>query len=84
MWLNEFKVAIVTKDTKKINSLMASMPQFEELAEMEEAFYLFQQADKLLNELKDETAKTMKKLRDNISFIESTYTKNTSKLDIMQ
>lgn len=84
MWLNEFKVAIVSKNTDKINDLVINMPQFEELSEMEEAFFLFQQAEKLLNDLKNETSTTMKKIKDNISFIESTYTKNTPKLDIMQ
>lgn len=84
MWLNEFKAAIVTKDTKKIDDLMTSMPQFEDLSEMEEAFYLFQQADKLLNDLKNETSHTMKKLKDNISFIESTHTEETSRFNVLQ
>ena len=84
MWLNEFKVAIIEKNIKKIDSLIASMPEFESIDEMEEAFYLFKSADELLNTLKDETAKTMKKIKDNIAFIESTHTKNPPKLDIMQ
>lgn len=84
MWLNEFKAAIVTKDTKKIDDLMTSMPQFEDLSEMEEAFYLFQQADKLLKDLKNETSITMKKIKDNISFLESTHTEETSRLNILQ
>ncbi len=84
MWLNEFKVALTSKDTKKINELLTDMPQFEELSQMEEAFYLFKQAETLLNELKDETLQTMNKIKSNISFIESTYTKNSTKLDIMQ
>ena len=62
---------------------MTNMPQFKDLGEMEEAFYLFQEADKLLNELKNETLRTMKKIRDNISFINSTHTINATKLDIM-
>ncbi|WP_345980118.1 hypothetical protein [Sulfurimonas sp. HSL3-2] len=84
MWLNEFKAAIVTKDTKKIDDLMTSMPQFEDISEMEEAFYLFQQADKLLKDLKNETSITMKKIKDNISFLESTHTEETSRLNILQ
>lgn len=62
---------------------MDAMPQFDTLDEMEEAFYLFQQADKLLNDLKNETARTMRKIKDNISFIESTHITNAPKLDIM-
>ena len=84
MWLNEFKAAIVTKDTKKIDALMESMPQFKELSEMEEAFYLFQQADQLLKDLKNETSMTMKKIKDNISFLDSTHTEDTPRLNILQ
>lgn len=84
MWLNEFKAAIVTKDVKKIDALMGNMPQFQELSEMEEAFYLFQQADKLLNDLKNDTSNTIKKIKDNISFIESTYTEDTPRFNILQ
>ena len=84
MWINEFKVAIITKDTKKIDQLIMNMPQFETLEEMQEAFYLFNHARELLESLKNETAQSMKKIKDTIRYIESTNAKTPSKLDIMQ
>lgn len=84
MWLNEFKIAIISKDIQKIDSLISSMPQFKEIREMEETFYLFRQADELLNTLKNETAISMKKIRDTISFVESTQTPGSFRLNILQ
>jgi hypothetical protein len=84
MWLNEFKIALISQDIDKMTLLLAKMPQFSSLQEMEEVFYLFKQAEKLLHELKDETALAMKKLKDTICYIESTHTNSSSKLDIIQ
>ena len=84
MWINDFKLAIISKDTNKIDFLVTQMPQFESLSEMQEAFYLLNHAKELLEGLKDETAKSMKKIKDTIRYIESTSTKNTVNLDIMQ
>ncbi len=84
MWLGEFKVAIITKDIQKIDKLIPQMPQFEALDEMQEAFYLFKQAEELLHNLKDETAIAMKKVKDSIRYMESTSIDAAPKLDIMQ
>ena len=84
MWNNEFKLAILNKDTKRIDLLLTQMPKFETLEEMQEAFYLFNHARELLEGLKDETAKSMKKINETIRYIESTSTEIPSKLDIMQ
>ncbi len=84
MWNNEFKLAILNKDTKQIDLLLTQMPKFETLEEMQEAFYLFNHARELLEGLKDETAKSMKKIKETIRYIESTSTEIPSKLDIMQ
>jgi hypothetical protein len=84
MWNNEFKLAILNKDTKQIDLLLTQMPQFETLEEMQEAFYLMNHARELLEGLKDETAKSMKKIKETIRYIESTSTEIPAKLDIMQ
>lgn len=84
MWMNEFKVALVEQNIKALEILINTMPQFETLEEMEETFYLMKQAKELLEDLKNETAKSMKKIKENIRYIESTRMKSASKLDIMQ
>jgi hypothetical protein len=85
MWMNEFKVALIQKDVKTLDTLILEMPQFETLDEMQEAFYLMNHAKDLLENLKNETAITMKKIKENIRYIESTQQAKTSlKLDIIQ
>lgn len=84
MWINEFKIAIITKNPQEIDRLALQMPKFESLEEMQEVFYLLGHAKKLLENLKNETALSMKKIKDTISYIESTSTINSTKLDIMQ
>lgn len=84
MWINEFKLSIINKDIKQVDLLITQMPEFETLEEMQEAFYLFNHARELLEGLKEETAKSMKKIKETIRYIESTSIKNPAKLDIMQ
>ena len=84
MWLNEFKVALITQDTKKIGELVLDVPEFKTQEEQEEAYYLYIQSYELLTNLKNETLASMKKMKDTIAFIESSYTKSSAKLDIMQ
>ena len=84
MWLSEFKVALVTKNTDKIGALISQMPQFKTPNEAEEAFYLFKQAKELLENLKDETVLNMKKVKDSIRYIESTNKSASAQFDILQ
>ena len=63
---------------------MDTMPEFKTLEEMEEAFYLFKQATELLEGLKEQTALTMRNIKNHIAFMESSQPKNSPKLDIMQ
>lgn len=85
MWMNEFKVALIEKNVKALDTLILQMPQFETLDEMEEAFYLMNHARELLENLKNDTARTMKKIKENIRYIESTQQTHSSlKLDIIQ
>jgi hypothetical protein len=84
MWSNEFKVALITKNIKELDKLILEMPQFETLNEMQEAFYLLNHAKELLKTLKDETAQSMKKIKDTIRYLELTQPNNIQKLDIIQ
>lgn len=82
MWLNSLKIAIIEKNTDKINELLSDLPQLEEKEEIEQAIYLLREASELVHTLKDETAATMKQLKKNMDFLKSTETQKTNKLDI--
>ena len=83
MWLKQLKIAIIEKNTNKLNELMDSLPQLENTEEIEEALYLIKEASELVYTLKDETSVSMRQMKKNIDFLNSTQTstqKNT--LDI--
>ena len=71
MWNNQLKIALATKDVEKIDTLVKTMPQFEDLKDMEEAFYLMNQARDFLESLKSDTLHSMNKMKKNINFIKS-------------
>lgn len=82
MWLNSLKIAIIEKNTDKINELLENLPKLEDKDEIEQAIYLLREASELVHTLKDETAATMKQLKKNMDFLKSTETQKTNKLDI--
>ena len=82
MWLQEFKIALIEEDTQKLAELSDADLQFETVEEVQEAMLLIQQADKLFNRLKNETALAMKQLKKNIDFLKSTEAPAVSTLDI--
>lgn len=82
MWLNDFKIAIVQKDTDRINTLLSEMPQFTDLKEMETAAYLLKEANDLLHTLQNDTKHSMQQLKKNIDFLKSTHSDDTPTLNI--
>lgn len=82
MWLTNFKIAIVEKDSPKIKKLLSTMPQFEKRDEVEQAMYLLKEASKLMHKLKDETSITMKKMQKHRDFLNSTQAPQINKFDI--
>jgi len=83
MWLEQFKIALVTKNTDKLGNLISKMPKFEKVQEMQKASYLIKEALVLLHSLKDETQKDMGKLKSRINFIKSftNHKKNHPRID---
>ena len=82
MWLNKFKVALAQKDTDSIEKLLDEVPNFEDIEDAKKASFLFEEALKLFNTLKDETAASMKQLKKNIDFVNVTSAKPSNTLDI--
>jgi len=81
-WLNKLQIAIVEKNPQRIDELVADMPAFEDVDEMQSAASLVQEALRLVHTLKDETGETLVKLQKHKDFLESTTNVSLNKLDI--
>jgi hypothetical protein len=82
MWLDSFKLALILEETTTLSTLLDQMPRFENLAEMEEAAFLLQQAYELTERNKHETAHTLKQLKNTLEFLKSTQNLTDSSLNI--
>ncbi len=83
MWLNQLKIAIVSRDMEKMNTLMDDLPQLESKAEIDSALTLLQEATKLVKSLQDNTKASMIQMKKNINFLDSTQSSRTSQFDII-
>ena len=68
---NNNNTQTITNDIEKLDNLITTLPEFEKLEDMEEAFHLLNQARSLLETLRDNTLKEMNKTKKNINFIKS-------------
>ena len=82
MWLTKIKIAIVEKNSEKINLPLEEVPEFESKREAEEAMYLLKEAAELVYTLKDDTERSMIQLKKNINFLKSTQAPSANKLDV--
>jgi len=82
MWLTKLKIALVEKDTEKLSELIQNIPKLESVDEMQEAFFLTKEAQELVSTLQSKTATSMKQIKQNLNFLESTQEPKQSKLDI--
>ena len=82
MWLNHLKIAIVEKNTDRLNELMDEIPQLERKEDINQAIYLLKEATELVLTLQDETSASMKQMKKNIEFLKSTEHRTSNRLDI--
>ncbi len=82
MWIKKLQIAIIEKDADVIDILINTTPEFENLKDIETAMYLLREAMELVYTLKHETALTMRQLKKNIDFLESTQTQAKNRLDL--
>jgi len=82
MWLNKLKVAIIQKDADAISTLLDETPPFENIDEMQEALYLMRESLELLYTLQDETKNSMKQIRKNLDFLQSSLADSKPRLNI--
>ena len=82
MWLREFEIAIIEKNSDEIERLLDLPLKFETLNDAKMALSLLEEAIKFLNEAKNETAVTMMQMKKNIDFLKSTASITQGSLDI--
>jgi hypothetical protein len=80
-WINDFKVAVVEENFKKIEELSNLLPKFIIYTNMIQAQYLIKEALVLLYKEKQQTAIQMQKLKLNRQFLSSSYTGSRNAFD---
>lgn len=83
MWLNKLEIAIIEKDMDKLDELLNKLPEFENEDEMVKASYLLKEALELVYKLRSQTSESMKQIKKNLDFINSTHKGSNGKLDIL-
>jgi len=82
MWLNEFKIALIRKDTQTLERLLPLLPSFSIVSQAKEAAFLLQQANELFLSLRDDTAISMMQIKKSSLLLRSTQAETPSRLDI--
>ena len=82
MWIKQLKIAIIEKNTDKLNELMENLPQLEKSEDIEQAVYLLKEATSLVQGLKDETQASMIQMKKNRNFLNATQAPRANKFDI--
>ncbi len=70
-WLEEFKIALVQKNYKKIDELSRNLPTFEKVDEMITASALLESAKEIIKQEQKELSKNMSELKRSRKFFES-------------
>ena len=81
-WFEEFKVALVSNDTKRIAQLIDTLPQFASLEQMQEAHHLLQEAKKRIEALKQATLQEREQIKKSLDYIKSTALRRGDRLDV--
>jgi len=82
MWLKEFKIALIEKNTEKLALLMEDVPQLKSQKEIDSALHLIQEATAFVQALKDEAEISLVKIEKNRKFLSSMDSPYKSKFDI--
>ncbi len=72
MWLSNLKKALILQEFAALEHLIAQMPTFDSLDEMEEAAYLLQNAMSLLESQRSNTLISLSQLKNTIDFLKAT------------
>ncbi|MDF1883751.1 hypothetical protein JHD49_07370 [Sulfurimonas sp. SAG-AH-194-C21] len=82
MWLEALKIAIITKDIDKIETLLLDLPELSKADDIDAALCLLKEATTLVTSLRDETQISMIQMKKNINYLNATNHKQIGKFDI--
>ncbi len=82
MWADALEIAIIEKNVDAISDLLDDMIEIQDIQEAKRAVYLLEEASILVVNLKDETATSMKQLKENIDYLKVTQAPVVNRLDI--
>ena len=68
-WINNLKIAIIEKDIGRIASIIKELPEFKNLDRAKEALSLIGLAIEIVDNEKQKTLKTMKKIKQTKEFL---------------
>jgi len=80
-WLSKLKVAIIERDTQLLDNLLDEVPQLNDPREIQTALYLIEEAKKMIIELQNETKISMKKIQQNLKFLNATTLQKEARFD---
>lgn len=82
MWLKQLKIAVSQKDIELLDSLLSDIPNLTEKEELDSAIVLLAQAKEIIQNLQNETSASMKQIKKNLEFLNSTQIDKPHRLDI--
>ncbi|SFV55305.1 hypothetical protein MNB_SM-5-54 [hydrothermal vent metagenome] len=82
IWLNALKGAVVQKDVAQLEKLLETIPNFDTLEDMQTALYLFQEAKRVVEDVKGQTERSMAQMKKNIDFLNSATADKRASFDI--
>ena len=82
IWLNALKGAVVQRDVAQLEKLLETIPNFDTLEDMQTALYLFQEAKRVVEDVKGQTERSMAQMKKNIDFLNSATADKRASFDI--
>ncbi len=82
MWLNQLQIAVIEKNTSKLNELIGDIPDLKIKKDIDSAICLLDEASLLLTSLRDDKKSSMQQMQKTIKFLKATESKKSSSLDI--
>ena len=82
IWLKKLKGAVVQRNVEQVEKLLEDVPSFNTLKEMQTTLYLLEEAKRVVESLKKETAISMVQMKKNIDFLSSATADKRASFDI--
>jgi len=82
IWLKKLKGAVVQRNVEQVEKLLEDVPSFDTLKEMQTTLYLLEEAKRVVESLKKETAISMAQMKKNIDFLSSATADKRASFDI--